>query len=135
MKNITLNNLNNAEPSVSNRAINRVMFDESIVGGWEINCRKPLSNDCLLGLDVGFKVADVNKCLDSIRQALTEQQMPKMFINNLFVGLNAHEDPERENIKTTEQHKSHVSDDVEAYKLIIQDEFSNIVGTDMSTIS
>ncbi|CAF0980498.1 unnamed protein product [Brachionus calyciflorus] len=37
-----------------------------------------------------------------------------MSINNLVVDLNPHEDPERENIKTTEQHE---------------------IGTDMSTIS
>ncbi|CAF0980481.1 unnamed protein product [Brachionus calyciflorus] len=36
MKNMTLNNQSNVEPSVSNRVINRVMFDESIVGDWEI---------------------------------------------------------------------------------------------------
>ncbi|CAF1151509.1 unnamed protein product, partial [Brachionus calyciflorus] len=36
---------------------------------------------------------------------------------------------------TTEQHESHDSDDVEAYKLIIQDEFNNKVGTEMSSIS
>ncbi|CAF0854373.1 unnamed protein product [Brachionus calyciflorus] len=60
---------------------------------------------------IAFKVADVKKCLDSIRQALTEQQMPKMSINNLVVDLNPHEDPERENIKKTEQHESHDSDE------------------------
>ncbi|CAF0830456.1 unnamed protein product [Brachionus calyciflorus] len=35
-----LNNQSNAEPSISNRVIYRVMFDESIVGDWEINGRK-----------------------------------------------------------------------------------------------
>ncbi|CAF0960864.1 unnamed protein product, partial [Brachionus calyciflorus] len=175
MKNMTLNNPSNVEPSVSNRVINRVMFDESIVGDWEINgrmvnflfdtgtiktiiarriwdeCKTPesvqqplsnilvtcvgnqLVNDCLLGLDVAFKVADVKKCLDSIRQALTKQQMPKMSIKNLVVHLNQHEDPDRENTKTTEQNESHDSEDVEAYKF--RDEFSDVFGTDMSSIS
>jgi len=94
-----------------------------------------LVNDCLLGLDVAFKVADVKKCLDSIRQALTEQQMPKMSINNLVVDLNPHEDHDREVTKTTEQDESLDSDDVETYKLIIRDEFSDVIGTDMRSIS
>ncbi|CAF0924245.1 unnamed protein product [Brachionus calyciflorus] len=147
------------EEYVSNRVINRVMFDESIVetcvggpvnviGKGRLNVKiknfeeeidvivvDQLINDCLLDLDVAIKVADVKKCLDGIRQALTEKQMPKMPINNFVVDLNPDGDPERENNKTTEQHGSHDSDDVEAYKLIIQNEFSNIVGTDMSTIS
>ncbi|CAF1131025.1 unnamed protein product [Brachionus calyciflorus] len=174
---MTLNNQSNVEPSVSNRVINRVMFDESVVCVWEINGRKvnflfdtgtiktivarriwdecktpdsvlqPLSNilvtcvgspvnvigkgkcnvkinnfqdeidvivvdqvvnDCLLGLDVAFKVADVKKCLDN---------------------------PEREIPKITEQNESLDSDDVEAYNLIIRDEFSDVIGKDMRSIS
>ncbi|CAF0946333.1 unnamed protein product [Brachionus calyciflorus] len=157
MKNMTLNNQGNSEPSVSNRVINRVMFDESIVnflfdtGTIKTIVARPIWDECktpdsvlqplsnILETCVGGPVNVMGKgrCSvkinnfndDGIRQALTEQQMPKMSVNNLVVYLNPHEEHEREVSKKTEQNESLDSDDVEAYKLIIQDEFSNKVIT------
>ena len=62
----------------------------------------------------------------------TEQQFPKMPVNNFVVDLNPHEDREREVSKTTDQNESLDSDDVEAY---IRDEFNDVIGTDLRSIS
>ncbi|CAF0987096.1 unnamed protein product [Brachionus calyciflorus] len=68
-----LNNQSNAEQSVSNRVINRVMFDESIVGCWEKNGRKVnfLFDSGTIKTIVARRIWDECKTSDTVLQPLS----------------------------------------------------------------
>ncbi|RNA06523.1 hypothetical protein BpHYR1_052954, partial [Brachionus plicatilis] len=88
-----------------------------------------LVNDCLLGLDVAFKLADIKDCLECIRSALSQRKSGTI----LTCNFKKVPDFEGDNSGTVEEPANIGTVNAATYKFIIEDEQQMDEAVDLNT--
>ncbi|CAF0891462.1 unnamed protein product [Brachionus calyciflorus] len=119
-------------------------------GEVEVVIVKKLVYDCLLGLDVAFKMADVKSQLNSIREVLgskqlppeshpkqtkLESELPQIYRRPVNAVSETKSDSNNDSEIETEKAPKTERDTIDMYKTILHDEFQDVVSAGLESLT